>query len=158
MTAGFLSVEEQVKKFNISSKLFKLRYLCKYHLQLCAVLSQLTKHREALHHGMLASFYCQELIRNSHILCQGYIAKLQAPPPDPKASSLLQPKGLASSYSAQFKQEADAAGGSIPALPYYVEENENFLNLLISNCEPILREISAQVDQFNQKNKIADGF
>ena len=27
-----LSPEEQLKKFNISSKLFKLRYLCKYHL------------------------------------------------------------------------------------------------------------------------------
>ena len=53
-----LSAGEQARKFNVSSKLFKLRYLCKYHLQLCAVLSQLTKHREALHHGMLASFYC----------------------------------------------------------------------------------------------------
>jgi hypothetical protein len=53
-----MTPEEHVKKFNISGKLFKLRYLCKYHLQLCAVLSQLTKHKEALHHGMLASFYC----------------------------------------------------------------------------------------------------
>ena len=26
---------------------------------------------------MLASFYCQELIRNSHLLCKGYINKLQ---------------------------------------------------------------------------------
>jgi hypothetical protein len=53
-----LSPADQVKKFNVSSKLFKLRYLCKYHLQLCAVLSQLTKHKEALHHGMLAAFFC----------------------------------------------------------------------------------------------------
>jgi hypothetical protein len=27
-----MTPEEQVKKFNVSSKLFKLRYLCKYHL------------------------------------------------------------------------------------------------------------------------------
>lgn len=27
-----LSPADQVKKFNVSSKLFKLRYLCKYHL------------------------------------------------------------------------------------------------------------------------------
>jgi len=27
-----LSAEDHVKKFNISGKLFKLRYLCKYHL------------------------------------------------------------------------------------------------------------------------------
>lgn len=74
---NFLSPEEQIKKFNISSKLFKLRYLCKYHLQLCAVLSQLLRNKEALLHGMMASFYCQELIRNTHLLCQGYITKLQ---------------------------------------------------------------------------------
>ena len=72
-----LSPEEQLKKFNISSKLFKLRYLCKYHLQLCAVLSQLLRNKEALQHGMMASFYCQELIRNTYYLCHGYINKLQ---------------------------------------------------------------------------------
>jgi hypothetical protein len=40
------------------------------------VLSQLTKHKEALHHGMLAAFYCQELIGNTHLLCKSYIHKL----------------------------------------------------------------------------------
>jgi len=58
--------------------MFKLRYLCKYHLQLCAVLSQLLRNKEALQHGMMASFYCQELIRNTFYLCHGYIDKLQS--------------------------------------------------------------------------------
>jgi hypothetical protein len=61
--------------------------------------------------------------------------------------------------------------GSIPALtsdiintgvsaqtPYYVEENEKLLNLLITNCEPILNEMSKRFDQFNEFNNIWDGF
>lgn len=67
---------ETTKKFNISSKLFKLRYLCKCHLQLCAVLSQLNKHQEALYHGQMASFFCQQLIKNTLLLCKSYIARL----------------------------------------------------------------------------------
>jgi len=46
-----LNGNEAARKFNISAKLFKLRYLCKCHLQLCAVLSQLNKHQEALIQG-----------------------------------------------------------------------------------------------------------
>jgi len=41
---------------------------------------------------------------------------------------------------------------------YYVEENEKFLNLLISNCEPILSEIVSKFDQFNQLNHIEQAF
>ena len=37
---------------------------------------------------------------------------------------------------------------------YYVEENERILNLLITNCEPILSEIVNQVNHFNTYNKI----
>lgn len=37
---------------------------------------------------------------------------------------------------------------------YYVEENERILNLLITNCEPILQQIVNQVDHFNSYNKI----
>lgn len=37
---------------------------------------------------------------------------------------------------------------------YYVEENEKILNLLISNCEPILTEIVTQINHFNTYNKI----
>ena len=38
---------------------------------------------------------------------------------------------------------------------YYVEENEKILNLLITNCEPILSEIGTQVNHFNTYNKMA---
>ena len=41
---------------------------------------------------------------------------------------------------------------------YYVEENEKFLNLLISNCEPILGEIVSKFDNFNSINKIDSAF
>lgn len=37
---------------------------------------------------------------------------------------------------------------------YYVEENERLLNLLITNCEPILSEIVNQVNHFNTYNNI----
>ena len=37
---------------------------------------------------------------------------------------------------------------------YYVEENEKLLNVLITNCEPILSEISSLIDHFNSYNGI----
>lgn len=37
---------------------------------------------------------------------------------------------------------------------YYVEENEKILNLLITNCEPILSEIVQQITHFNTYNQI----
>ena len=54
-----------------------------------------------------------------------------------------------------IKNQIDSIPGQVP---YYVEENEKMLNLLITNCEPILREISARFDQFNTYNNIHDGF
>ena len=39
-------------------------------------------------------------------------------------------------------------------MSYYVEENEKILNLLITNCEPILSEIVSLVNHFNTYNKI----
>lgn len=37
---------------------------------------------------------------------------------------------------------------------YYVEENEKLLNILITNCEPILSEIASLIDHFNSYNGI----
>jgi hypothetical protein len=47
---------------------------------------------------------------------------------------------------------SDMIGGKRTS--YYVEENERILNLLITNCEPILSEIVSQVNHFNTYNSI----
>ena len=90
---------------------------------------------------MMASFYCQELIRNTHLLCQGYISKLQEEKKPREEDK---------------EEEQVFLNGKQPT--YYVEENEKFLNLLISNCEPILCEIVSKFDSFNRINKIESAF
>jgi len=93
---------------------------------------------------MMASFYCQELIRNTHLLCQGYITKLQEDRVKPKEGDET------------GKEEEIFITGKQPT--YYVEENEKFLNILISNCEPILGEIVSKFDSFNKINKMESAF
>jgi hypothetical protein len=61
----------------MSSKFQKLRYLSRLHLQLGAVLSQINKHEEALMHGKQATLYCQDLIRNTELLCKDYLKRIK---------------------------------------------------------------------------------
>lgn len=143
------SVIETTKKFNISSKLFKLRYLCKCHLQLCAVLSQLNKHQEALYHGQMASFFCQQLIKNTLTLCKSYIARLMQ-----EKSQAPESRGLIDQELVLLRDEEEAKDDIGKRTSYYAEENEKLLNLLITNCEPILSEISGLIDHFNSYNGI----
>jgi len=110
------------------------------------------RNKEALQHGMMASFYCQELIRNSHILCQGYISKLQEDRSQQRASKPTDPN----TQTSEVRDEEIFLSGKQPT--YYVEENEKFLNLLISNCEPILNEIVSKFDNFNNNNKMETAF
>jgi hypothetical protein len=84
---------DSTRKFNVSSKLFKLRYLCKSHLQLCAVLSQLNKHQDALLHGQIAAYYCEELIRNTSYLCDSYIERLMVEKESGKAGEVQEELG-----------------------------------------------------------------
>ena len=51
-----------LNKLAASAKMLKTRFLCKFHLQMCAVLSQLNRHREGLYHGYNAILYSHELI------------------------------------------------------------------------------------------------
>ena len=68
--------EEISRKLTMSSKFQKLRYLSRLHLQLGAVLSQINKHEEALHHGKTAALYCQDLIKNTELLCNDYLERI----------------------------------------------------------------------------------
>lgn len=45
-------------------------------------------------------------------------------------------------------------GGGKQRTSYYAEENEKLLNLLITNCEPILSELVTLIDHFNSYNNI----
>ncbi|CDW76372.1 UNKNOWN [Stylonychia lemnae] len=158
------NVFETTKKFNISSKLFKLRYMCKCHLQLCAVLSQLNKHQEALYHGQMASYFCQELIRNTLLLCKSYIQRLlmekNSKSPSQNTNNVLKDieNELGSDFMSSNNNDKSMTESDKDFLgkrtSYYVEENERILNLLITNCEPILTEMLSQIDHFNTYNKI----
>jgi len=75
----------------------------------------------------MASFYCQELIKNTLHLCQSYIQKL------------LQDKGVLKGIENELSLDEDllSVGEGDPLnkrTSYYVEENEKILNLLITNC------------------------
>ena len=132
-----LSGYETAKKLNISSKLFKLRYMCKCHLQLCAVLSQINKHQEALYHGQMASFFCQELIKNTLLLCQSYIKKLMSEKQNPSIVAGMPLRGIENELSGEDEDLLSMGGdneGSRGRSSYYVEENEKILNMLITNC------------------------
>ena len=78
----------------------------------------------------MASIYCQELIRNSLYLCQAYIGNMM------NRSSIQ----LASSKSLMDN--------------YYVESDKELLELLTSNCLPILKDMMSQVDKFNSHNQL----
>jgi hypothetical protein len=58
---------------------------------------------------------------------------------------------IPSSSSIEGEESSGAAGRRTS---YYVEENEKILNLLITNCEPILSEMVTLVNHFNSYNKI----
>ena len=112
----------------------------------------------------MASYFCQELIKNTLLLCKSYIQRLLS-----EKKSKTQEGGIATETSGILKDiENEIGSGDIidksmnesekefvgRRTSYYVEENEKILNLLITNCEPILTEMVAQINHFNSYNKI----
>lgn len=54
----------------------------------------------------------------------------------------------------EFDRSLSSDQSSTRRTSYYVEENEKLLNLLITNCEPILSQLTKQINHFNTYNKI----
>jgi len=86
----------------------------------------------------MASFYCQELIRNTLLLCKSYIQRLLLEKSQ-KKGVLKDIDNEIGGMASDFEQDGDILSNR--RVSYYVEENEKLLNLLITNCEPILSEI-----------------
>ena len=60
-------------------KLKKLKYECKAHMQVCALLSQLHRHKEALSHAKVAISISHYLVKDIHKLIKYYVDRIQNP-------------------------------------------------------------------------------
>ena len=103
----------------------------------------------------MASFFCQELIKNTHSLCTSYINRLLAEKNTGKSNRTTsrQQNAEPAENILQELNEEDM-NNQLKKTSYYVEENEKLLNVLITNCEPILSEIGSLIDHFNSYNGI----
>ena len=54
-----------------------LRYQCKLHLQICAVMSQQGMHRDALIFGNKSSHLCYHLIKDAQLLCKRQMQQIR---------------------------------------------------------------------------------
>jgi hypothetical protein len=56
-------------------RLHKVRYLCKFQVQLCAVVSQISSHRDALTHAHKAANLASGLISEAQLICKEHLRK-----------------------------------------------------------------------------------
>lgn len=113
----------------------------------------------------MASVYCQELIRNSKVLCEGYIGEILGrkakgtPMDDPQLSEHHQQlnksiKSPGKESAVDGENEKDEEKGSKKSGSgekdnlgnqlkenYYLEDDAKLLDVLIKNCHPILTDM-----------------
>lgn len=77
----------------------------------------------------MASFYCQELIRNSKLLCESYIGEIISKAEKKETTENIKIKS----------QTIDLP--NILSAKYYLEDDKKLLDLLIKNCHPILADM-----------------
>lgn len=61
----------------LAQKMQSLRYQCKLYLQICAIMSQLNRHRDALIFGQKSAQLCYQLIKDAQLLCKRQLAQIQ---------------------------------------------------------------------------------
>lgn len=61
----------------LAAKMHKARYQCKMNLQICALLSQIGKHQDALLFGHKAVVMCFSLVKNAQMLCKRFVQQIQ---------------------------------------------------------------------------------
>ena len=93
----------------------------------------------------MASVYCQELIRNTQILCESYIGEILIRGDKQKESAQGKEKD-----EIETKDEIQAQLGD----NYYLEDDKRLLDVMIKNCHPILTDLVSQVNNFNKYNTL----
>ena len=94
----------------------------------------------------MASIYCQELIRNTQILCESYVGEILLRGDQKKDQNQLQGdvnKGEQKEEDSVLNQLNDN---------YYLEDDKGLLDILIKNSHPILTDLVSQVNNFNTYN------
>ena len=61
----------------LSNQLHKQRYLCKFHLQVCALLSQMNQHEDAKGFGFKAGYLAKDIMLKCNELCKQFITEIQ---------------------------------------------------------------------------------
>ena len=74
-TKKVMSSQEIQGKIGLAERMKKLKYECKSHIQLCALLSQLGQHESALVHGKTAIKKCESFMNDCLMLCTDHLSR-----------------------------------------------------------------------------------
>jgi hypothetical protein len=101
----------------------------------------------------MASVYCQELIRNSKTLCEGYIGEILGRKNKNEEANKENNDEEAKEEDKDSKQSDKDLGNKLKE-HYYLEDDQKLLDVLIKNCHPILTDMLKQINNFNQYNEL----
>jgi hypothetical protein len=94
----------------------------------------------------MASIYCQELIRNSKVLCEGYIGEILGRKDNKQEEQkiVVEDKKSANSKDDEKNSKGSDKQNNLGVQlkeNYYLEDDAKLLDVLIKNCHPILTDM-----------------